>query len=263
MISDATPGNPPGAFQLPEPVSILMPVCNEADIIDDVVEEWIADVVRYLPAGSEMIFDDCSTDGTQERLKQLAAKYPFIKLNFSKRDGFFNSALRLYRMANCPLVFFTDSDGQYVPSEFWRIASRVEFNDMVHGAKIGRKDPPYRIHASQVFNILVRRWFKSECVDVNSAFRLVRRAVLDAVLDDIQYLRMLPNAELYLRAEAAGLRIENVQVSHRPRKFAKSRSLPAAKFGPECWRAYTGARKLRNELFGARTRLAAKVALSS
>ena len=30
-----------------EPVSILMPVCNEADIIGSVIDEWLKDVFQY------------------------------------------------------------------------------------------------------------------------------------------------------------------------------------------------------------------------
>jgi dolichol-phosphate mannosyltransferase len=250
-------------FQLREPVSILMPVCNEADIIEDVIEEWFTDVIRFLPEGSEMILDDCSTDGTELRLKELARKYPVIRLNFTKRDGFFNSAMRLYRLSRCPLVFFTDSDGQYVPAEFWKVAAQIDQCDMAHGAKVNRKDPFYRIHASYVFNALMRRWFGSACIDVNSAFRLIRRPVLTAVLDEIRHMRMLPNSELYLRAEAKGFKIRNVLVSHRPRKYAKSRSLPLRSFAPECWRAYIGARNLRNEIALARSaKAAAKSTLS-
>jgi glycosyltransferase involved in cell wall biosynthesis len=205
-------------------------------------------VIRFLPEGSEMVLDDCSTDGTEHRLVELVKTYPVLRLNFSKRDGFFKSAMRLYGLAQCPLVFFTDSDGQYVPREFWRIAAHIDNYDMVHGAKQNRKDPFYRITASAVFNALMRRWFKSKCVDVNSAFRLIKRPLLNSVLGDIKYLRMLPNTEMYLRAEAKGFKIKNVMVPHRPRKYAKSRSLPFKRFGFECYSAFCGALKLRQEL---------------
>ncbi len=246
-------GKPEGSapivpFKLSDPVSILMPVCNEVDVINAVIEEWVEAVIRFLPAGSELVLDDCSSDGTEERLKALAVKYPFIRLNFSTRDGFFNSAMRLYRLSRCPLIFFTDSDGQYVPAEFWKIASHIDDYDMVHGTKVDRKDPMYRVKASYVFNALLRQGFGTSCVDTNSAFRLIRRALLDSVLGDIRHLRMLPNAELYLRAFAKGFRIKDVPISHRPRQYAKSRSLPLKSFGFECWRAFRGISTLRKEI---------------
>lgn len=225
-----------------------MPVCNEADIIEEVVEEWATDVLQYCPEGSELVFDDCSNDGTEVILERLMKKYPFVRVNYAARDGFFNSALRLYRLAKCPLVFFTDSDGQYVPAEFWNVAQYIGEFDMVHGAKNGRKDPKYRVWTSLVFNRIIRAMFGSKGRDVNSAFRLIRRPVLTAVVPKIHQLTMLPNAELYLRAEAAHFKIKNVPVPHRVRKWGKSRSLPFKVYVRECGNAFAGLVKLRAEL---------------
>lgn len=120
---------------LTEPVSVLMPVCDEADVILDVIDEWARDVFAHLPAGSELLFDDCSTDGTTELIQQASGRHGFVAMQRSPRDGFFKSAMRLYRSASCPLIFFTDSDGQYVPQDFWKVAEHIVDHDMVHGAK--------------------------------------------------------------------------------------------------------------------------------
>lgn len=234
--------------KLAEAVSVLMPVCNERDVIDTVIEEWVRDVFAYLPEGSELVFDDCSTDGTTDAIERWRERHPYIRINRSKRDGFFNSAMRLYRLAECDLVFFTDSDGQYVAEDFWKIAAQIEHNDMVHGAKVDRHDPRYRLTFSGVYNVIVREMFGSVAVDANSAFRLIRRELLDATLPQIRHLRMLPNSEMYIRAERMGFRIQNVAVRHRPRMHGVSRSLPAGKFFIECWQAFKGLRTLRDEL---------------
>lgn len=230
------------------PVSILMPVCNEADVIEGVINEWIHEVLDKLPPGSEMVLDDCSNDGTERILADIARHHPQVRVEFNPRDGFFNSAMRLYRLAKCPMVFFTDSDGQYVPAEFWKVAEYIDANDMVHGVKVARKDPLYRVTASAVYNGLVQLLFGSKCEDVNSAFRLIRRPLLEAVLGQVHRLRMLPNSEIYIRAEAMGFRIRNVPVSHRAREFGKSRSLPWRRFVMECFRAFSGIVALRWEL---------------
>jgi hypothetical protein len=171
-----------------------------------------------------------------------------VRLERSSRDGFFASAMRLYQRASCPLVFFTDSDGQYVPADFWEVARHIEDYDMVHGAKASRKDPLYRIGSSQAFNTLVRLFFRSDCEDVNSAFRLIRREMLEDVLPDIHRLTLLPNAEMYIRAEKLGYRIRNVPVRHRPRRFGKSRGVPRRSFAIECWRAFVGLWRLRADV---------------
>ena len=54
---------------IPEPVSILAPVCNEAEGIESFVVELVEVVFRYLPKGSEILIEEGgSTDGTKEIL---------------------------------------------------------------------------------------------------------------------------------------------------------------------------------------------------
>jgi glycosyltransferase involved in cell wall biosynthesis len=137
-----------------------MPVRNEQDIIEDVVEEWHTEVMQYLPPTSELIFDDgASTDGTLAKLEALQRKYTYIQILYSQRDGFAKSARRLYTQARCPLVFFTDSDGQYIASEFWKIAPHMDHADLIHGAKMIRRDPFFRLISSEIFNFIARRKF--------------------------------------------------------------------------------------------------------
>src|ERR1700683_1664765 len=133
----------------PHPISILMPICNEVDVLDSLIDEWHRDVMQYLPSGSEMLFDDgASTDGTLEKLDKFQQTHPYIRVLRSKKEGFAPAARRLYQEARCPYVFFTDSDGQYVPSEFWKIVEGLKGYDIAHGAKVSRKDPMIRLVGS-------------------------------------------------------------------------------------------------------------------
>jgi hypothetical protein len=229
-----------------------MPVCNEAAVIDDVVREWEREVFCHLPAGSELVFDEGdSRDGTRERLLALRAELPFIRILFSPRDGFGASARRLYREARCPLVFFTDSDGQYVAREFWQVAAVFAACDMAHGAKVNRQDPLYRRVASAGFNQLARSYFGVAVADINSAFRLLSKSMVDDLLPQVHCMPTLLNAELLLRAVAAGYSVKQVDVAHRPRADGESRGLPPARFARECLQAYRGLAELRRELRAA------------
>jgi glycosyltransferase involved in cell wall biosynthesis len=230
------------------PVSILMPVCNEADIIEEVIEEWVTDVFRYLPDGSELVLDDASSDGTTQILYCLAKKYSYIHIyHQDHKDGFFKSAMRLYRAAECPLIFFTDSDGQYIPSEFWKLVPYINDYDMVHGAKINRKDSLYRIFASFCFNKIANLLFGCQYPDINSAFRLMHRSVVDKLLDKVQHMPTLINAELLLRGHIEGFTIKSLWVAHRKRKFGVSRGLPLNTFLSESLKAYYGLLKIKTE----------------
>ncbi len=221
---------------LTEPVSILMPVYNEADIIQAVVEEWHQEVIAFLPPGSELLFDDASDDQTTQILQSLQERYPYIQIHHAERDGFGNAAKRLYMAAKNPLIFFTDSDGQHLPDDFWRAAkamcaSDADGYDMLNGYKVGRKHPYYQIFGSALFNIFARLLFSSKGRDINSAFKLIRRSLIQDLVPKLEYIPTFINSELYIRAEKAGYRIHNIPVGHRARHIGESKvSTPISYF---------------------------------
>jgi dolichol-phosphate mannosyltransferase len=225
-----------------------MPVCNEVDIIADVLDEWLAEVLIYLPDSSELLLEDSSQDGTTEILQDYARRHDFIRVCWHPKDGFFKAAMRAYRRARNPLVFFTDSDGQYVPREFWKLVPDIASFDMVHGVKRSRCDPAYRVAASRCFNWAAHRLTGFAGSDINSAFRLMHRRVIDGLLDEVRTMPTLLNAELYLRAKHSGFRVKDVDVEHRERRHGVSRGLPGSRFLVECWNAYRGLVQLNREL---------------
>ncbi|MGA2031201.1 MAG: glycosyltransferase family 2 protein [Thermoguttaceae bacterium] len=221
------------------PVSILMPVCNEAEVIEDVIEEWVRDVFQDLPEGSEFLIDEAaSKDGTRDILQRLCHRYPFIKVDYHEvKDGFAAATRRLYARATCPLVFFTDSDGQYVAEDFWKLAKHIDRYDLVHGAKLGRKDPFLRRLCSMLFNKLASFLFEMHYLDMNSAFRLMRIEVIKDTLKDLVIMPTLINAEFLLRCELKDYDIRQVHIRHRQRKFGRSRGLPLLRYPFAAFRA--------------------------
>lgn len=228
--------------KMEQPVSILMPVCNEAAVIEQVVGEWVRDVFAHLPEGSEMLMDEAgSTDGTKQILEGLRPRFPFLKVHHQDRkDGFAAAARRLYLRAKCPWVFFTDSDGQYVASDFWKLAKHATRYDIIHGAKIGRKDPLPRRIFSALFNKFANFLFELHFLDINSAFRLQKKEVIDQVLQNVNCMPTLLNAEFLLRAALDNYEIKQVHILHRQREAGKSRGLPPHRYLREGAQAVKG-----------------------
>jgi glycosyltransferase involved in cell wall biosynthesis len=226
-----------------------MPVCNEADVIESTITEWADDVFAYLPKGSEFLIDEAgSTDGTREILERLCTRYDFLRVtNHPVKDGFAAAERRLYESASCPFIFVTDSDGQYIAAEFWKLAPHAVRFDLVHGAKVGRQDTFARKVASAIFNLIARFVFDVHCTDINSAFRIAKREAIAAVLPSTHCMPTLINAELLLRMELNNFSIKQVRVRHRPRRFGVSRGLPPWRFLRESYDAYRALIDLKRE----------------
>ena len=239
-----------------QPVSILLPVCQEAEGIESVVAELAEVVFRYLPEGSEFLIEEGgSTDGTKEILQELTQRWPFLKVHYSDRkEGFAVAARKLYQRASCPLIFFTDSDGQCVASEFWRLMSALDGNDFVLGRKRIRHDPLMRRVSSRVFNLIARLLFGFSFCDINFGFRICSRKEILNVLEDVEVMPTMINAEIAIVAHARALSMVEVDVHHRPRLFGMVQGFSGF-FPAEVLRAFLGLLKLKRKMNDERKQL--------
>lgn len=233
-----------------EPVSILLPVCDEVEGIESVLAELVEVVFRHLPEGSEFLIEESgSIDGTKQLLEELRQHWPFLNIvSHPKRSGFGPAARALYTRAKCPWVFFTDSDGQCVASEFWRLAAQVQDYDFLLGVKRHRYDPLVRRVTSKVFNKIAKTLFSVPGEDINFGFRLARR---DAVLRCLNYCKDMPtflNAEVSIYAHALGYRIQSVPVHHRPRIFGLSRGLTPGSVPANSYNAFLGLLRIKKQI---------------
>lgn len=235
------------AHSFPEPVSILLPVCDEVEGIESVLAELVEVVYRHLPEGSEFLIEEGgSRDGTKKLLAELSERWPFLDIVYKdRREGFAAAARSLYRRARCPWVFFSDSDGQCVASEFWRLAGAAPEFDFVLGVKRIRYDPLVRRITSRVFNRIASAMFDVPSPDINFGFRLARREALLRCLERCADMPTLLNAEVTIYAHVLGYRILPVQVHHRPRIFGLSRGLDPGTVPSNSWKAFAGLLRIR------------------
>lgn len=214
-----------------ETVTICMPVLNEAEVIQSVLDEWIQ-VVSLLPEGSQILIEDGgSTDGTADILRNCAEESKFLRVVYrEKPEGFGKAARYLLSSTSTHWVFFTDSDGQYVANDFWKLWSRRANSDLVRGIKLGRKDPLFRRFTSYIWNRLIFLMFQIPLADVNVAFFLVKREELEKVITKCKFLDLLVVSELMIRLVTNNCRYgADLYILHRERLNGKSRAIPARK----------------------------------
>ncbi len=212
------------------PVSALLLVHNEAEVIEDVVRDVHREVVAKIPGSELVIAEDGSTDGTKEILARIVPELHGARLvQGAERKGYTRAYKDALRACRRGLVFFSDSSGKHDAADFWKLAGRIADADMVIGRKADRRDPFYRVAMSRVFNFLVSRYFGHRFRDINSGFRLMRLEAIAPVLDEEWYMRHLINFEFTLRVAGRGGRIAEVPVRHSPRRHGPSRGLPLKK----------------------------------
>jgi len=123
------------------------------------------------------------------------------------------------RFARGDLVFFSDADLQFDLTELEKLLEHTGRFDVVAGFRSPRRDPWPRTVLAFGWGVLVRALFDLRVRDIDCAFKLFHRRVLEAM--PISSLGAFVNTEILARAQAAGYRIHQVPVTHRRRRFGQ------------------------------------------
>lgn len=199
-------------------ISVVIPVYNEADVIESVIRGFYEQVIRKMANASLIIAEDGSTDGTKEILARLQNELGFILISGVERKGYTRAFKDALAVAKTPWVFFSDSDGQHDPADVFKMIENADGVDIVSGFKNPRRDPAHRLILSAVYNFLIGLIFGLHLKDIDSGFKLIRQEVIVNVLPRVIKMEYCVMSEFLLRAYLMGYKIKEVPVTHYPRK---------------------------------------------
>jgi glycosyltransferase involved in cell wall biosynthesis len=203
-------------------LSVFFPAYNDSGTIASLVIAAIQSAAKLTPNHEVIVVNDGSSDGTARILEELARIYPQFRIVTHEVNRGYGGALRSgFATASKEIVFYTDGDAQYDPSEMealWR-EMRADV-DLVNGYKISRSDPWHRIFIGPVYHHTVKFMFGLRVRDVDCDFRMMRRSIFDRV-------RLEKNSgviclEMMKKIQDSGFRIVEVPVHHYHRAYGKS-----------------------------------------
>ncbi len=200
---------------IPE-LSLVMPAYNEEEILPIALEEAVAALKAQVTTWECVVVDDGSTDRTPEILAEWSGREPRIRIVTNNPNrGYSQALIRGFHACKLDVAFYTDADAQFDLMEMGRLYPLIQEADMVAGFRVGRKDPWFRLVTSGVYNTIQGWVLGVRARDVNCAFKFFRRDFFEKV--DLSSDGFLIDAELYARADRAGLRWAQGPVTHRPR----------------------------------------------
>ncbi len=198
-------------------LSLVFPAFNEADNLPRLLESALSIGERLGLPFEIVIVDDGSRDRSAELLADWCRRDPRIRAVHHAANRGYGAALRSgLHEARGDLVFFSDADLQFDLAEIRRLLEHAEEFEIVAGYRAPRRDPWHRRVIARVWGVLVGALFDLRVRDIDCAFKVFRRDVLQAI--PIESIGAFVNTEILVRARAAGFRIKQVPVSHRRRR---------------------------------------------
>jgi len=200
-------------------ISVAIPAYNEAENIAGMIEDVAREVGALADDVEIIVVDDGSKDATAEVVRGLAVRYPQLRLvQHEANQGYGAAVFDGLTSATKELVFFTDGDRQFDLREVRSLLEGLGSADLVVGYRAPRRDPFMRRLNGRGWSLLVTALFGYTARDIDCAFKLMRRSVIDRLKGEVKSRGATFSAEFLVRAKHAGFRIAEVPVrGHRPR----------------------------------------------
>lgn len=206
----------------PAGLSIFFPAYNDSGTIASMVIRAVKTAAELTPDFEVIVVDDGSADGTAEIADELARTYPQVRAVHHPTNRDYGAALRTgFHSATKELIFYTDGDAQYDPTELAALWARMTPEvDLVNGYKISRADPLHRIIIGRVYHHIVKMLFGLHVRDVDCDFRLMRRRIFERI--NLEKTSGIICLEMMKKITDGRFAIVEVPVHHYHRAFGKS-----------------------------------------
>src|SRR6185369_1473176 len=212
---------------LPECLSVVMPVYNEANTVEKIIER----VLLQRPVQEVIAVDDASQDQSWQRLQELAREEPRLKVFRHEKNRGKGAALRTgFEHATAPIVIVQDADLEYDPAEYYLMLLPIlnARADVVFGSRFGGSEAHrvlYYWHAvgNKVLTILSNMATNLNLTDVETCYKAFRREVLQQIRLEEDRFGFEP--EVVAKVSKLKVRIYEVAISYYGRTYAEGKKV--------------------------------------
>jgi glycosyltransferase involved in cell wall biosynthesis len=202
-------------------ISVVIPVYNEADNVEDLHRELTAALEPMARPYEILVVDDGSTDATLERLLAIEARDPRLRVLRLRRNFGQTAAFSAgFDHAGGDVVVTSDGDLQNDPRDIPRVVERLEQGDfdLVCGWREKRQDPLSKRLPSFFANRLISWATGVRLHDYGCSLKAMRA-------DVVKGLRLYGEMHRFIPAVASwmGVSVAELAVNHRPRTRGSSK----------------------------------------
>jgi glycosyltransferase involved in cell wall biosynthesis len=231
----ASPKIEPRRAPLESPLlSVVMPVYNERATLDEIVARVLA-----VPLRIELVaVDDASSDGSRERLLELARERGFRVLLQEKNRGKGAAVRRGIAEATGDVIVVQDADLEYSPEEYPELVDLIVRGkaDAVFGSRfIGRHRCFLFTHylANLFLNLVTNVLYNTTMTDMETCFKAVRADVMKGL--DLRSDRFGIEPEITAKLFKRGARVYEVPITYEGRDYSEGKKISWRDGFPALW----------------------------
>lgn len=192
-------------------LDIVVPCYNEEEMLQIFYKE-VSDNLKNIK-WNVIFVNDGSNDNTLEVIKELENSYDNVKyISFSRNFGKESAIYAGLDYSTEDYVVLMDADLQDPPSLIPKMMEYIKEYDIVGTRRVTRKGESFiRSFFARLFYKIANKITKIELVDGARDFRLMKREVVNAILDLKEYNRFSKGIFQWVGFETKWLEYENIE----------------------------------------------------
>ena len=203
----------------PPSFAIIVPFFNEEQNVEPVCLE-LKEVIRKELSNAEIILiNDGSKDASAGLLDRIASSWPECRVyHLNENRGQAAALLFGFSKTSAAVIITMDGDGQNDPRDIPKMLARLKDADMVVGVRVTRRDSWLRRKISRIANSIRSDFLGDGVSDSGCGLKVFRSELTNAFIPIRTLYSFMP-----AMAVAAGFRVVEEAVNHRPRKHGSSK----------------------------------------
>lgn len=201
-------------------ISIVIPVYNEEESISKTIKEVKSAISKNKHKIDIIVVNDGSTDKTKSILKKIKG---ITLIENPMNNGYGASLKSAIRKSKSNYIFIIDADDTYSAADIPVILGKLQDNDMVVGARIGKyvTIPFFRKPAKWFLKHFAQYLTKTKIPDLNSGLRIFKREIA------MKYINLFPDGfsfttTLTMLCLTNSYKVEYVPINYYGRKGKSS-----------------------------------------